>query len=80
HGHLFLHPYNETPWDDQVLHESLALRTARAVVQARATLLAGFTSVHDVGCFHAFADVELRNAIDRGDVIGPRMAAVGAYI
>ncbi|MDE2405989.1 MAG: amidohydrolase family protein [Sphingomonadales bacterium] len=47
---------------------------------ARTTLLAGFTSVHDVGCARAFADVELRNAIDRGDVIGPRMAAVGAYI
>src|SRR4051812_22397227 len=34
HSHLFLHPYNETLWDDQVLHEPLALRTARAVVQA----------------------------------------------
>jgi len=47
---------------------------------ARTTLEAGFTSVHDVGCYRAFADVELRNAINRGDVIGPRMAAVGAYI
>ncbi|MBU6269429.1 MAG: amidohydrolase family protein [Sphingomonadales bacterium] len=47
---------------------------------ARTTLMAGFTSVHDVGCYRAFADVELRNAINRGDVIGPRMAAVGAYI
>lgn len=47
---------------------------------ARDTLFAGFTSVHDVGCFRAFGDVELRNAINRGDVIGPRMAAVGAYI
>jgi len=44
HGHLFLHPYNEASWDDQVLHESLALRTARAVTHARATLLAGFTT------------------------------------
>src|SRR5579871_6123674 len=33
HGHLFLHAYNETSWDDQVLHEPLALRTARAVAQ-----------------------------------------------
>ncbi|MBC2653240.1 Xaa-Pro dipeptidase [Novosphingobium aerophilum] len=47
---------------------------------ARATLLAGFTTVHDVGSYRAFADVELRNAIDRGDVIGPRMSAVGAYV
>lgn len=47
---------------------------------ARKTLLAGFTSVHDVGSFRAFADVELRNAIERGDVPGPRVSAVGAYI
>ena len=44
HGHLFLHPYNEAKWDDQVLHESIALRTARAVIAARATLMARFTS------------------------------------
>ncbi len=43
HSHLFLHPYNEKLWDDQVLHEPLALRTARAVVQAAKTLDAGFT-------------------------------------
>ena len=47
---------------------------------ARTTLMAGFTTVHDVGSFRAFADVELRNAIDRGDVIGPRMQAAGAYV
>jgi imidazolonepropionase-like amidohydrolase len=47
---------------------------------ARTTLMAGFTTVHDVGSFRAFADVELRNAIDRGDVVGPRMQAVGAYV
>ena len=47
---------------------------------ARTTLMAGFTSVHNVGSFRAFADVELRNAINRGDVVGPRMSAVGAYI
>jgi imidazolonepropionase-like amidohydrolase len=47
---------------------------------ARQTLMAGFTSVHDVGCFRAFADTQLRDAINRGDVIGPRMSAVGAYI
>jgi len=47
---------------------------------ARETLRAGFTSVHDVGCFRAFADVALRDAINRGDVEGPRMSSVGAYI
>ena len=47
---------------------------------ARTTLMAGFTTVHDVGSFRAFADVELRDAINRGDVIGPRMQSVGAYV
>jgi imidazolonepropionase-like amidohydrolase len=87
HGHLFLHPYNETSWDDQVLHESLALRTARAVAQARATLMAGFTSERDLGTEGAgYADVGLKQAIDQGIVPGPRMmvatraiVALGAY-
>ena len=42
HSHLFLHPYNEVSWNDQVLKESRAERVARATVHARATLLAGF--------------------------------------
>jgi len=87
HGHLFLHPYNEASWDDQVLHESLALRTARAVAQAGATLRAGFTGARDLGTEGAgYADVGLRDAIDRGVVEGPRLAvatraivALGAY-
>jgi imidazolonepropionase-like amidohydrolase len=87
HGHLFLHPYNERSWDDQVLHESLALRTARAVTAARATLLAGFTTTRDLGTEGAgFADVGLKQAIDEGIIPGPRMlvatraiVATGAY-
>ena len=87
HSHLFLHPYNETSWDDQVLHESLALRTARAVTAARATLMAGFTTVRDLGTEGAgFADVGLKEAIDQGIAPGPRMlvatraiVASGAY-
>src|SRR5678815_2291737 len=60
HSHLFLHPYNETLWDDQVLHEPLALRTARAVVNAEKTLEAGFTTERDLGTEGAgFADVAL---------------------
>jgi imidazolonepropionase-like amidohydrolase len=47
---------------------------------ARVTLRAGFTTVHDVGCFRGLSDVALRDAIDRGDVEGPRMNVVGAYI
>jgi imidazolonepropionase-like amidohydrolase len=74
HSHLFLHPYNETPWDDQVLHEPLALRTARATVAAKATLLAGFTTVRDLGTEGAgYADVGLKQAIEQGIIPGPRM-------
>jgi len=74
HSHLFLHPYNEASWDDQVLKEPLALRTARAVVHARLTLMAGFTTVRDLGTEGAgYADVGLRQAIEQGIVPGPRM-------
>jgi imidazolonepropionase-like amidohydrolase len=47
---------------------------------ARATLMAGFTSVRDVGTWRAFGDVALRDAIDKGFVPGPRMSVAGAYI
>ncbi len=74
HSHLFLHPYNETSWDDQVLKEPESLRTARAVNHARATLMAGFTTVRDLGTEGAgYADVGLKQAIEQGIVPGPRM-------
>jgi imidazolonepropionase-like amidohydrolase len=77
HSHLLLHPYNETPWNDQVLHESQALRVARAVNHARATLMAGFTTVRDLGTEGAgYADVGLKEAIDQGIIPGPRMQVV----
>jgi imidazolonepropionase-like amidohydrolase len=77
HSHLLLHPYNETPWNDQVLHESLALRVARATNHARAALLAGFTSTRDLGTEGAgYADVGLRDAIAQGIIPGPRMQVV----
>ena len=87
HSHLFLHPYNETKWDDQVLHEPLALRTARAVVHAETTLMAGFTTERDLGTEGAgYADVGLKQAINQGIVPGPRLlvatkanVARGAY-
>ncbi len=47
---------------------------------ARTTLRAGFTSVHDVGSYRGLANIELREAINRGDVPGPRMSATGGYI
>lgn len=76
HSHLLLHPYDETPWDDQVLKESLELRTIRAVTAAKATLEAGFTTVRDLGTEGAgYADVALRDAIAQGMIPGPRVFA-----
>ena len=87
HSHLFLHPYTETSWDDQVLKESRAERTARAVNHAKATLLAGFTTVRDLGTEGAmYDDAGLKKAIEKGVIPGPRMivatraiVARGAY-
>src|SRR5579872_6587899 len=87
HSHILLHPYNETLWEDQVLHEGLALRAARAVNHLRATLMAGFTTVRDLGTEGAgYADVELRQAVNQGIIPGPRVlaatraiVATGAY-
>lgn len=77
HSHLFLHPYNETPWDDQVLKESEAYRTVRAVTHAAATLRAGFTTLRDLGTEGAgHADVAIKRAIDEGIVPGPRLFVV----
>ncbi|TDW96514.1 imidazolonepropionase-like amidohydrolase [Dinghuibacter silviterrae] len=87
HSHLFLHPYNEVSWDDQVTKESRAERTARAVTHAEATLMAGFTTVRDLGtegCM--YDDVGLKRAIQKGVIPGPRMlvatraiVATGSY-
>lgn len=76
HSHILLHAYNETPWNDQVLKEGLALRAARAVNHLKATLMAGFTTVRDLGTEGAgYADVELRQAVKEGIVPGPRVLA-----
>ncbi len=77
HSHLLLHPYDEATWNDQVLKESLELRTIRGVVAARKTLAAGFTTLRDLGTEGAaFADVALRDAINAGIIPGPRVFAV----
>jgi len=87
HSHVLLHPYDETPWNDQVLRESLALRTARAVNHLKATLDAGFTVLRDLGTEGAdYADVGLKEAVDQGIIPGPRLfvttkaiVATGSY-
>jgi imidazolonepropionase-like amidohydrolase len=76
HSHILLHAYNETAWNDQVAHEGLALRAARAVNHLRATLMAGFTTMRDLGTEGAgYADVELKQAVNQGIVPGPRVLA-----
>ena len=62
------------------LERSEAQEAFSGVRNARATLLAGFTTVRDVGTYRAFVDVALRDAIDDATVIGPRMRVAGAYV
>ena len=87
HTHVLLHPYDEAPWDDQVLKEPLALRVCRATNHLRAVLDSGFTTIRDLGTEGAgYADVGLRQAVAEGIVPGPRMlvatraiVATGSY-
>src|SRR6266404_2244529 len=87
HSHVLLHPYSETVWNDQVAREALSLRIARATNHLRSTLLAGFTSLRDLGTEGAgYADVGLKQAIQQGIIPGPRMivatraiVATGSY-
>jgi len=74
HSHVLLHPYSETPWNDQVAREHLSLRVARATNHLRDTLLAGFTTIRDLGTEGAeYADVGLKQAVQQGIIPGPRM-------
>jgi imidazolonepropionase-like amidohydrolase len=87
HSHLFLHPYNEASWDDQVLREPLGQRMVRAVANANRTLRAGVTTVRDLGTEGAFDyDVQLKRAIEQRLVPGPHVitttraiVATGSY-
>jgi imidazolonepropionase-like amidohydrolase len=87
HSHVLLHAYSETTWSDQVSHEGLALRVARATNHLRQTLFAGFTTIRDLGTEGAqYADVELKQAVNQGIIPGPRMlvatraiVATGSY-
>jgi imidazolonepropionase-like amidohydrolase len=87
HSHVLLHPYSETTWNDQVAREALSLRVARATNHLRSTLLAGFTTIRDLGTEGAgYADVGLKQAVQQGIIPGPRMVvatraivATGSY-
>src|SRR5436190_10000137 len=87
HSHILLHPYSETVWNDQVAHEALSLRVARATNHLRNTLMAGFTTLRDLGTEGAgYADVGLKQAVNQGIIPGPRLfvatraiVATGSY-
>jgi len=87
HSHILLHPYSETVWNDQVAHEALSLRVARATNHLRAELMAGFTTLRDLGTEGAgYADVGLKQAVNQGIIPGPRLlvatraiVATGSY-
>ena len=81
HSHVLLHPYNETSWTDQVLKETWAERTLRASNHLEATLMAGFTSLRDLGSEGAgYMDVGIRKALAKGVIIGPRLIVAGKAI
>jgi imidazolonepropionase-like amidohydrolase len=74
HSHVFLHPYNETLWNDQVLKEPLAYRTIAATIHCERTLMAGFTTLRDLGTEGAgYADLSVKRAIEEGRIPGPRL-------
>ncbi len=81
HSHLLLHPYNETPWNDQVLKESPAERAIRGSVHASSSLMAGITTMRDLGAEGAgYTDVYLKKTIDEGIIPGPRLLVAGPAI
>ncbi len=81
HSHILLHPYDETVWNDQVLKESVAERVARAVNHVRDSLMAGVTTMRDLGSEGAgYADVGVRDSINKGIIPGPRLLVAGKAI
>ncbi|WP_420384669.1 amidohydrolase family protein [Roseivirga sp.] len=81
HSHILLHPYNETSWNDQVLKESVAERSARAVNHLKASIMAGITTMRDLGSEGAgYADVGLKQAVEKGIIPGPRLLVAGKAI
>jgi imidazolonepropionase-like amidohydrolase len=81
HSHLLLHPYNETSWNDQVLVESPAERAIRGAIHAKLSLMAGITTMRDLGSEGAgYADVALKKTIEGGLIPGPRLLVAGPAI
>ena len=81
HSHVLLHPYNETPWNDQVLKESPVERSIRATKHVKYSLLAGVTTMRDLGAEGAgYSDVYIKKTIDDGIIMGPRLLVAGPAI
>ncbi len=81
HSHILLYPYNQTPWNDQVLVESEAERVARATVHLKKSLDAGITTMRDLGSEGAgYADVGLKQAVEKGVIPGPHLIVAGPAI
>lgn len=81
HAHILLHPYNETSWNDQVLFESEAERVIRAREHLRVSLLAGITTIRDLGTEGAgYADIGIKQAISKGVIIAPDLICSGKAI
>ena len=81
HSHVLLHPYNETDWNDQVLKESPVERAVRGTVHVRNSLMAGVTTMRDLGAEGAgYTDVYLKKTIDNGIINGPRLLVAGPAI
>jgi imidazolonepropionase-like amidohydrolase len=78
HTHLTINAKSQDPLEE--LEHTAAERAFGSLPNARAVLLAGFTTVRDLGSYRALVDVALRDAINRGDVVGPRMYVAGAYV
>src|SRR4051812_16485225 len=67
-------------WEDELLKTTPGQAALHGAKNARETLLAGFTTVRDMGPTWPFTDIDLRNAINEGVVPGPRMIAAGNYV
>jgi imidazolonepropionase-like amidohydrolase len=77
HEHIFLTGEDNGRYDEQLLKESWQYRTIEATVNAKRDLDAGFTSMRDLETEGAmYSDVDVRNAIDRGLILGPRLEVV----
>lgn len=81
HSHILLHPYNETSWNDQVLKETFAERALRAGNHLKSSLLAGITTMRDLGSEGAgYLDVGIKKSVEKGIIIGPDLLVAGPAI